>query len=94
MSVLSSVENGLVKGFDYDVKYAKLLIWAAGHNRADAIADLAHIASVHVQEIKGEATDVTNHTVEILISAFLFGHDPFSGSRHLLQTALTKYGSH
>lgn len=86
------ITRGLQSGISYMVQWGKLLIWSVEHNKTDATADCIAILKQWIAEVTDEAGTVTTHIVSSIIGALIVGgHDPFAGSRHLLQQALIKY---
>lgn len=87
-SLFGGLTDGLKKGLDYDLTFAKLEIKAFSTGNHAMQTDLDAVRKKFVQEVADESGVLKGNIVGLLLG----GGDPFSGSRHLLQAVITKYG--
>jgi len=87
--------HGLQSGLQLISDWIRLMIWAVEGGKADCITDCMGVAKQFGREIADETGAVTSQIVATIIGALIGGgHDPFAGSRHLMQQATIKWGKH
>ena len=86
------ISNGLKKGLAYDVDFAKRLASSVRTGNTEELGDLAAVAEEFVKESTDEAGNVKGNLGNLVMSAALgAGHDPFAGSRKMMQDLEAKW---
>lgn len=86
--LFSGMTDGLKKGLNYDLDFAKLEIKAFSTGNHALQTDLDAVRKAFVQEAADESGVLKGNIVALVLG----GGDPFSGSRHMLQAVIAKYG--
>ena len=91
-SLFGGLGTGLQKGLQYDVDFGAMLLDAFHHNNAEELSALMGVMQQFLHEAADERLVVKGNIGQQIITASITGHDPFAGSRKLMQDVEAKYG--
>jgi len=86
--IVPGVEKGVERGLQYSADFARMLVFAVGHDKPDEVATLKAIAMQWLSEAADEAGVIRGDVVKTIEG----GGDPFQKSRAMMQAAEAKYG--